>query len=186
MKYEMEGKKFNAGCKSVETSAAKLKLLTHGLAMAALANVNYHNNSDMLQRLFDVMGAGLARDGLVKWAAAFGKVKFEQGKFKFVNIKAITESPEAFLDKANDQPYWEFSAAHKPADAQPYDVAVEIAKIIKKAQNVHDGKVKSLSEVLHPEMLDNLKKILSSMSAVSEADDGGLELATSLNMEKAA
>ena len=141
-RFEMEPKKFSAGIRAVSGHSEKLRGLTHALALTGLYDVNFHNNTNKLCELFDAMGPNLARDGLVKWAVAHGKVRFNKGKFEFVNRKDISVSPDAFMESAEKTPYWEFSASNKPKDLSPFDVSIALAQIQKEARRISEGKSK--------------------------------------------
>lgn len=178
-KYKISDAEFNKGIKAVESSAVKLRVLTHKLAMFSLSQINLHGNTNEINKLFVAMGPGLARDGLVKWSVNFGMVAFKDQKFVFTKRKDVSAQPENFLEMANETPYWEYSAAHKPADAKPFDIAHELVAILTKAKKVSDHKLKTYSEVAHAELLEKIVEILpKNGDKTEEIKEQALELTT--------
>ena len=122
----------DAGIKKAAVSIAKrgraLQRDIHVLACSVLQRIAEHNDVRLaadMTAVFEAMPGSLRTNALRDWFAAYGPVKWEGKKAKFVQDKPV-ELTKAMLD-----PFWEF--APEP-EYKPLDIIAFINSAIKKVQ----------------------------------------------------
>ncbi len=128
-KFEiLKGKALSAAIKGRAKVAATFTQREHQLALSCLVHVDEHHDVIYLNRLFEVTPQNY-RGGLMKWAAAFGKCKFDSkaGEFTYVKGKKSDLEAAAKIAPANYQK--EASQDSTPAE---FDEVKALEKVIER------------------------------------------------------
>lgn len=128
---------FNKLLDTIKAAGAKLELQVHQAACTALFHAGEHGDVTGMQRLIDVLPGFARRNALIAWAIAHGKFKAsEDGKSVDFNKHGTT-----LLEAGEAKPFWEF----KPEAAfKPFDLAAELARLVKQAEKAAKDERNSL------------------------------------------
>tara|TARA_B100000678_G_scaffold152398_1_gene127243 strand:- start:597 stop:1223 length:627 start_codon:yes stop_codon:yes gene_type:complete len=111
---------------------ATFKEREHQLAASALTHLDAHNDACYVQALYEVTPRNY-RAGLVKWATAFGKCKFDAKAEKFEYRKGKSDMEAAMKIAPAD-----YVKETKKADAKKpeFDLVAKMESLIEKAEEV--------------------------------------------------
>lgn len=117
----------NKAIDSIESRGKKLQQDIHVAALSCLQYAEQHGDVTLMQRLIVALPASTRKNALLAWASDFGKFAVsEDGKSVIYNKHGKTD-----LATAEATPFWEYVA--EPA-FKPFDIAAELAKLVKRAE----------------------------------------------------
>ena len=119
--------------KAIKSRGAAIKTFKereHQLAYSALNHVEMHGDAKYLNALLEITPANY-RAGLVKWSAAYGKVKFDANAKAFGPAMKKKSDMEAALAIAPA----DFVRDSKAKDAKAFDEVKAIQRLIEKCKD---------------------------------------------------
>lgn len=148
MKLYTEAKQIELAIKSIQSRGSKLAKDIHVTAVSCLAHIEKHGDITLLNRLIMALPSGWRSNAVKAWSEEFGKVNYDNKSKAFVydkskksNIEgAISISPEEFKPEP---------------EYKPMDLAAEIARLIKKAEE----RVNSENDNVPAELLAKLREV---------------------------
>lgn len=124
---------------SIESRGKKLQADIHTAAVSCLQYVEEHGDVTLFQRLLVAVPAMGRKNALIAWAIAFGKLAVsEDGKSVDYNKHGSTD-----LETATAVPFWEYV---KEPEFKPFDLAAELAKLVKRAEKAAKDERNSLPD----------------------------------------
>lgn len=129
----------NKAIDSIESRGKKLQDDSHVAALSCLQYAEQHGDVTMMQRLIVALPASTRKNALLAWACAFGKFSpSEDGKSVEYNKHGSTD-----LATAEAKPFWDF-VPEQPF--KPFDLAAELAKLVKRAEKAAKDERNSLPD----------------------------------------
>jgi hypothetical protein len=120
---------------SIAQRGKKLDADIHQAACSALSHHGEHGDTSLINRLILAMPKSGRRSALVAWAVAFdpnlttNSDKETKADQPLVHVKGTKLKLD--LDKAMDEPFWEFAPEHAYVQ---FDLAAALARIVKQAE----------------------------------------------------
>lgn len=145
-------KDIEAAIASIQKAGKKLDRNIHIAGLSILNHIEEHGDITLAQRLIDAMPLGSRHHAMREWFIAFGKLKWNMKEKAFEYDKKATTDLEA----ANKKPFYEFRA-QKAADFKPFNLEVEIAKLISRAEKRMEKAEEG--DDIPTATLDNLRKL---------------------------
>lgn len=148
MKLYTEAKQIELAINSIQSRGSKLAKDIHVTAVSCLNHIEKHGDITLLNRLIVALPGGWRSNAVKAWAEAFGKVNYDTKAKAFTFDKskksdiegAIAISPEEFKPEP---------------EYKPMDLAAEIARLIKKAEE----RVNSENDNVPAELLAKLREV---------------------------
>lgn len=102
---------FNKILVSIRGDSDKLAQMIHEAGLFALSQAFLHSNNGAADRLVTAMGKKHDAQRVVNWLCFYGKLTVKNGVVVYRNRKDIVaETFEAFMEKAENDPYWTHTA----------------------------------------------------------------------------
>ena len=120
----MDAKKLNALIKTIGANAAKAREQIQQALIGCAYQATFHRNTDPFNRLFDAVGNGTRREGMLKWASVYAPVHFNKGEVKLSDarqkemVSTLTEAQ--FSEEMAASPIWCDMAKPEPIE-NPWD-----------------------------------------------------------------
>jgi hypothetical protein len=148
MKLITDVKAIDLAIKSIQSRGSKLSKDIHVTAVSCLNHIEKHGDITLLNRLVVALPGGWRSNAVKAWAEAFGKVNYDTKAKAFVYDKAKKSNIEGAMEISPED--------FKPEpEYKPMDLAAEIAKLIKKAEE----RVNSEADKVPVELLAKLRAV---------------------------
>lgn len=174
-KVTKDGKAIGSMLTWLKTTNKTFMERAHVAAVSCILHVVYFQNSEgaytgttqVANQLCDVLSGDKRGNSLRKWFEAIGPMRWDNTtktlKLHKTKADAMRQKPEAELSKEllNGITFWAFDP---PKPYAGFDLAAEIAKLIKKAEStqekVEEGEIEDQAKVkIDPELLSSLRKL---------------------------
>ena len=168
-------KGFNATLVAIKKQSEGLAQAIHDAGMFAVQQVNEHGNIGFGVRLIEAMGKKHDAQRVVNWLVHYGKFGVKKGEIVFKARKDITPATiDAFITKANENPYWVHTPQKKLVERINYLTLLEsMVNKHKAAQKKIEGgeQVEELNAGLLPE----IEAIIAKMKAPGVNEKVGVQ-----------
>lgn len=129
----------NKAIDSIESRGKKLQDDMHVAALSCLQYAEQHGDVTLMQRLIVALPSSTRKNALLAWASDFGKFAVsEDGKSVVYNKHGKTD-----LATATAKPFWDY-VPEQPF--KPFDIAAELAKLVKRAEKAAKDERNSLPD----------------------------------------
>ncbi len=150
----MEAKQLNTLIKSIGAGAKEAREKIQTALVGCAYQVVFHRNKDPFIRLFEAVGNGTRKEGMLKWAATYAPVHFSKGEVKISDARQkemrATMTEEQFFAEMAEAPLWHDMAKPEPV-ANPWDsvkfaetLALHLEQAAKKAEKNGDSELAKL------------------------------------------
>lgn len=150
----MDVKKLNSLIATIGKNAKTAREQIQAALIGCAYQTMFHRNTDPFNRLFDAVGNGTRKEGVLKWASLYAPVHFSKGEVKLSDARqkemVATITPEQFAAEMNDAPMWCDLAKPEPV-ANPWDsvkfaegLALHLEQAAKKAEKNGDAELAKL------------------------------------------
>lgn len=148
----MELKKLNGLIKSIGQNSAKLRDDIQTALIGCAFHAQMHRNTDPFNRLFDAVGTGTRKEGMLKWASIYAPVHFKDEKVVLSDKrqKEFVGDEEVLLLELHMAEKW-YALAKEEKVANPWDslkfaeaVAQYLENAAKKAEKNGDDNLRKL------------------------------------------
>lgn len=150
----MEAKKLNALIKTIGAGAKKAREQIQTALCGCAYQAAFHRNTDPFNRLFEAVGNGTRKEGMLKWASTYAPVHFSKGEVKLSDARqkeiAATMTEEQFFAEMAGAALWHDMVKPEPVE-NPWDsvkfaesLALHLEQAAKKAEKNGDSELAKL------------------------------------------
>lgn len=150
----MEAKKLNTLIKSIGAGAKTARERIQTALVGCAYQAAFHRNTDPFNRLFEAVGNGTRKEGMLRWASTYAPVRFSKGEVKLsdTNQKKMvaTMTEEQFAAEIAKAALWYDMVKPEPV-ANPWDsvkfaeaLALQLEQAAKKAEKNGDSELAKL------------------------------------------